>query len=361
MPPVQDSIRHSAAGGASVKGYDLRVRRVIEETPDASSIVFEVPAALESVFRYEAGQFVTLRITYAGTQLARCYSLSSSPDCNEEHKVTVKRVADGRVSNWINDSLREGNVVHVMPPGGLFTLKGGDRDLVFFAGGSGITPVISLIKSALATTSRTIRLIYANRDLASIIFRAELEALAARHPRRFTIQHHLDVDGGFLDPAGAAAHVCGHENAEFYLCGPAPFMDTVEFALRRMGVPASRTHIERFVSPPDHDAGTSEPASVNTFGDRDARSSVSVYLDGRTHDVPCERGETVLSAVQRAGLEPPFSCTDGFCGCCMAKLRAGNVRMKRNDFLSGKETSQGWVLTCQSVPLTSECSVEYPD
>ena len=150
--------------------------------------------------------------------------------------------------------------------------------------------------------------------------------------------------------------------AEFYVCGPAAFMDTVEAGLQSEGVDASRIHIERFVSPPDPDeleAAAAETAKA--AGDADAPSTISVFLDGKVHEVPYEKGQTVLSATQKAGLQPPFSCTDGFCGCCMAKLEAGEVKMINNDFLSPKEVSDGWVLTCQSVPVSTECSVKYPD
>lgn len=342
--------------------YDLRIARVIRETLDAVSIIFEVPRHLTHVFRYRAGQFVTLKIPYEGKELSRCYSLSSSPDCECEHKVTVKRVSQGRISNWLNENSRPGNTLKVLPPGGSFTLDDTTSPLVFFAGGSGITPVISLIKSALVTTDRLVRLIYANHDRPSIIFRMELDELAAAHSDRVQVVHHLDVDSSFLDAAGAARLVNDRLSAEFYVCGPGAFMDTVENALLGLRVDGARLHFERFVSPPDPPTGTHMNGPVESSPSAmQSPETISVYLDGRVHELRYEEGRTILATVQRAGLEPPFSCTEGFCGCCMAKLRSGRVRMIKNDFLSERELREGWVLTCQSVPESNVCNVEYPD
>jgi 3-ketosteroid 9alpha-monooxygenase subunit B len=340
--------------------YDLRIARVIRETADAISIVLEVPPSLAHAFKYRAGQFVTLKVPYEGLELSRCYSLASSPDCDQEHKVTVKRIPQGRVSNWLNAHARAGDVLKVLPPGGLFTLKESTSPLFFFGAGSGITPIIALIKTALATSSRVIRLVYANYDPASIIFKAELEELAAAHGDRLQLVHHLDVEVGFLDAAGVARVAGDRLASDFYVCGPAGFMDTVEKALLGAGVDPARLHFERFVSPPDPTPGEEQAVTAPSPGSQ-VPQVISVYLDGRTREVPYEAGQTILATVQRAGLEPPFSCTEGFCGCCMAKLRSGRVRMIKNDFLSQRELDDGWVLTCQSIPETSTCSVEYPD
>jgi 3-ketosteroid 9alpha-monooxygenase subunit B len=341
--------------------HELRVARVARETADALSIVFEVPPDLAHAFQYHAGQFLTLKIAHEGKELSRCYSLASSPDCDAEHKVTVKRVPDGRVSNWLVDNVRAGDVLRVAPPGGRFTLTKTDTPLVLFAAGSGITPVISLLKSALVTTGRPCKLVYANADVASIIFRAELDRIYADYGERFTLFHHLDVDRGFLRDTDIRGHVVDVLNGQFYVCGPGPFMDTVERALLALAVPAAALHFERFVSPPDPGATPAAAVYPASEGGEVAPKSIRVYLDGRTRELPYEQGKTVLATVQQAGLEPPFSCTEGFCGCCMARLRAGRVRLIRNDFLSPQELEEGWVLTCQSIPVSEECSVEYPD
>jgi 3-ketosteroid 9alpha-monooxygenase subunit B len=332
--------------------HDLRVARVIRETPDSSSIVFEIPSGLADLFRYESGQFLTLQVPHAGKTLYRCYSLASSPAVEGEHKVTVKRVADGRISNWLNDNLKEGDVVKVLPPAGHFVLAGEERDLLLFAGGSGITPVISILKTALAGSGRRVRLVYANRDEASIIFRKELDELQARYGDRLEIVHRLDVREGFVDDAAVRRQVEGCTARECYICGPGPFMDTVERTLLAAGVPASAVHIERFASLENED---------EVAGGAGPMRKVRLSLDGAEHTIEVREGETVLHAAKRAGLEPPSSCESGFCGCCMARLGCGKVHMLHNDFLSPAELEEGWVLTCQSVPETDDVAVEYPE
>lgn len=346
---------------ATAATHALRVAKVVRETVDACSIVFEIPEALRSAFRYRAGQFVTLHVPYGGKTLSRCYSLASSPDTDAEHKITIKRVAAGRISNWINDNVKAGDVLECLPPGGLFVLNDSTSDLVMFAGGSGITPVISLIKTALAKTARRIRLVYANRNLVSVIFRAELDALVARHPGRLEVIYRYDDSDGFADVHHVRAWAADRRGAECYVCGPAEFMSIVERGLIEEGVGADHIHIERFVSPPDPDEKASAEAATPAASTVGAPASISIHLDGKRHDVPYKEGQTVLVACQSAGLRPPFSCTEAFCGCCMAKLVSGQVRMKHNDFLSKKEVAQGWVLTCQSVPLTPDVEIRYPD
>ncbi|MFN2375428.1 MAG: 2Fe-2S iron-sulfur cluster-binding protein [Candidatus Binatia bacterium] len=332
--------------------HELRVGRVIAETADANSIVFEIPPALADVFRYRSGQFLTLQVPFAGKTLYRCYSLASSPAVEGEHKVTVKRVDGGRISNWLGDNLKAGDTVKVLPPAGHFVLGEGQADLLLFAGGSGITPVVSILKTALAETSRRVRLVYANRDEASIIFRSELDALAARYPDRLEVIHRLDIRDGFIDDAAVRRHGEGCAGREVFICGPGPFMDTVEKTLLAAAFPAAAVHIERFTSLVGDDAGA---------GDAAALRKAEITLDGARHVLEVRDGETVLHAAKRSGLEPPSSCESGFCGCCMAKLVRGKVRMLQNDFLSAAEVEEGWVLTCQAVPEGDDCVVEYPE
>jgi 3-ketosteroid 9alpha-monooxygenase subunit B len=332
--------------------HDLRVARVVRETADSTSIVFEIPPELAALFEYDSGQFLTLQIPHEGRTLYRCYSLASSPAVESEHKVTVKRVADGRISNWINENLKAGDTVKVLPPAGQFVLGANQCDLLLFAGGSGITPVISILKTALASSARRVRLVYANRDEPSIIFRNELDELAARYADRLEIVHRLDIRDGFIDDAAVERHCEGCSGRDVYICGPGPFMDTVERTLAAAGVPAESVHIERFTSIDSEDevSGSGAPAR-----------KVEMMLDGARQTVEVREGETVLHAAKRSGLEPPSSCESGFCGCCMAKLVRGKVHMLHNDFLSPSELEEGWVLTCQSVPDTDDVAVEYPD
>jgi ferredoxin-NADP reductase len=313
--------------------------------------VLDVPADLRDLFAYEAGQFCTFRVTVGGEPRIRCYSMSSSPAVDAELAVTVKRVPGGVVSNWMIDSLAPGDVVDVAAPAGFFRLGPGDGDVVAFAGGSGITPVFSLLKTGLVTTSRRFRLLYANRDHDSIIFRAALDALAEEHGDRLAVAHHLDVGNGFVGPHDVRRFVEEVGDAEYYVCGPTPFMDIVEDALAADGVGAGRIHIERFTPPPpDHVEPVAEPADG---------SRVTVELAGRTDSTDHRPGTTILQAARQMGMSPPFSCESGSCATCMARLVEGAATMHLNNALTDDEVEEGWVLTCQAVPTTPTVHVVY--
>jgi 3-ketosteroid 9alpha-monooxygenase subunit B len=344
---------------ATASCVELRVAEVIDETHDARSFVFEIPPESADAFHYEPGQFLSFKIPFEGHVLTRSYSLASSPHTDAAHKVTVKRVDEGRISNWMNDTVRVDSRLMVVPPAGLFVLNDASRKIVLFGGGSGITPVISIIKSALVSTERALKLVYANRDQRSVIFNEELEALRVAQPGRLEIVHSLDDTQGFLDRAAVKAHIGGDASSDFYLCGPGPFMATVEEALRELGVGHDRVHIERFVSPPDpgvHIEEVSEEVADETVAD-----TITVVLDGDTTEVPYQKGEKLLWAAREAGLEPPFSCEEGYCSCCMAKLLSGEVKMDTNDCLTPDLLNEGWVLTCQSRCVSGKVKIQYPD
>lgn len=227
--------------------HPLRVGEVERETADAVSFGLDVPAHLADTFAYRAGQFCNVRVEIGGRAHVRCYSMSSAPETDPVLRLTVKRVPDGLVSNWIHDHLDAGHLLEVGAPTGFFQLRpeDGDCDLVAYAAGSGITPVFSLLKSALATTRRRVRLLYANRDAAGTIFRAALDDLVSRHGGRLEVVHHLDIERGFVD-AVAARGFAGDPGSAYYLCGPSPFMHVVEEGLRAAGVEPGRVHVERF-------------------------------------------------------------------------------------------------------------------
>jgi len=335
----------------------LRVAEVIEETADAKSIVLDIPEDLRERFAYSAGQFLTFRVAVHGHRLVRCYSLASSPDesaLQSSQKVAVKRVIEGRVSNWMNDHVAVGDELEVMPPAGHFCLRETQTPIILFGGGSGITPIISIIKTALATTSRRIKLVYANRDDRSIIFKDELSALHAANPDQLEIVHRLDDLHGFVDEARVIQEVGPLTDADFYICGPGPFMDVVERGLGSCGIAEAQIFIERFESPTEH---VVEPAAVDSA----AGQSVTIKLDGNVTEIVVAEGETILSAARRLGLEPPFACEEAYCGCCMAKVTSGEVEMLMNDGgIKQNQIDAGWVLTCQGV-VKAPASIEYPD
>jgi 3-ketosteroid 9alpha-monooxygenase subunit B len=329
--------------------HPLAVADVVDETADARSFVLEVPPALQERFAYAAGQFCTFRATIGGEPVARCYSMSSSPDTGDPLTVTVKRVPGGRMSNWMNDALAPGDTIEVMPPTGRFVLRAAEAPIVAFAGGSGITPVLSIIKTALATTTREIALVYANRGPASVIFADALERLRVGSGGRLSVHHHFDSEKGFLDAAACAALIGDRTQADFYVCGPAPYMDVASAGLERRGVDPGRLFIERFelFDEPPAFTGTSETESI------------VVRLDGRKHSIGYEPGDTILEAVRRAGLKPPSACESGSCGTCMAYLVEGQVTMRVNNALEADEVEAGWVLTCQGIPTSREVVVDY--
>jgi 3-ketosteroid 9alpha-monooxygenase subunit B len=335
------------------ESFELRVAAIIEETSDARSIVLEVPDNLRGRFSCQAGQFLTFEIPWEGWTISRCYSLSSAPGVDEEFRVTVKRVPHGRASNWIHDRLRVGDPIRVRPPEGRFVLSAdaGASDLTLFAAGSGITPVLSLIKAALATTERRVLLVYANQHADSIIFGGELREIEARYPRRFMMRHHLDSEAGLPTVDGMRRVLAGREAGEFYVCGPAPFMEVVESALEQANVPLRHVHFERFVSLADPDrrsvvAGVARDAAVPEV--------VVIQLGGRKHTVPYVRGESLLAAARRAGLRPASSCEEGFCGSCLAQRERGDVAMRVHEALTVHEVAAGRVLLCQAYATSAE-------
>jgi ferredoxin-NADP reductase len=335
--------------------HPLRVRRVVDETHDTKSFVFDVPPELRDAFSYEAGQFCTFRIPLGDDELLRCYSMSSSPDVDDELTLTVKRVAGGRVSNWLLDEVAEGDELELTLPAGVFTLRDRATPIVAFAGGSGITPVVSVLKSALATTDRRVRLLYANRDERSVIFRAALDALAEHHGAQLEVVHHLDTEQGFVHSDLVREFVGDDLGADFYLCGPGPFMDVVEDALQLAGVPPEQVFVERFAFAASVRDEPPAPAPSEPV----VTESVTIVLGGKAHEVRYQPGETFLETARRAGLRAPFSCESGSCATCMARLEVGEAKMRVNNALMPDEVDEGWVLTCQGLPTSPTAKVVY--
>ena len=236
--------------------HALRVRAVVNETHDAKSLVFDVPPELAALFRYKPGQFLTLRLPVQGRHVPRCYSLSSAPAVDDSLRVTVKRVADGRGSNWICDHVQAGDLVEVLAPSGVFTPRSLDGDFLLLAGGSGITPVLSILRSALLEGSGRITLLYANRDERSVIFRDELKHLAAAYPTRLQVMHWLDSVQGVPSVAQLAELAKPFRHGQAFICGPGPYMDAAMAALQAIEMMPEQIHVERFASLPDEEDTT---------------------------------------------------------------------------------------------------------
>jgi 3-ketosteroid 9alpha-monooxygenase subunit B len=333
--------------------HQLRIAKIIQETPDARSFVLDVPADLADKFRYRAGQFLTFRVPHGEGAFDRCYSLSSAPEADGQMKVTVKRVAGGKGSNWFNEALQEGATIDALPPAGRFVLSDSAHPLLLFGGGSGITPMMALIKSALKSGARRMRLFYANRDKPSIIFDAELLALIASHPSRLEVIHHLDAEQGLTQPPEVLAALKGFEGAEAFLCGPGPFMDMVESTLLGAGMPRDRVRLERFEAS-GNDAVPVEQAEGDVIPDH-----ITIHFEGKTHKVPYKKGQTILEAARGGGLNPLSSCEEGFCASCAAKRIKGKVVLAKNDIYTDDDLANNWILTCQGHCFGPEVEITY--
>ena len=329
--------------------HRARVSRVIKETADARTYVL---APDETPFPYKAGQFCTFKVRVDGEDLYRSYSMSSAPETDSEMATTVKRVPGGKVSNWMLDNLVEGDEVTITRAAGTFCLTDTTGPLLGFGGGSGVTPILSLVKSALATTDRLVRLLCADKDRRSVIFDAVLDDLVARYPDRLSVVRHIDAENGLIDPAAVVEFVGADTDADCYVCGPEGFMSVVTAALPGPG----KVFIEDFDATPQ----THEPAAIPEKTE-DTGGTITIHIDRKKAEVPRVPGETLLDSARRAGVSPPFSCEAGNCGTCMARLSEGSATMKVNDALEPDEVEDGYVLTCQAIPDTPSVTVHYED
>ncbi len=341
---------------AQPKPLKVRVVEVVRETADAHSLVLEPVGEDRDRFGYRPGQFLTIRVptTRAGGA-ARCYSLCSSPVRDEKPKVTVKRTRGGYGSNWICDNVTEGDVLEVLRPSGTFTPVTLDEDLLLLAGGSGITPVMSILKSCLHAGTGAVTLIYANRDENSVIFRDELIALTGEYGERLTVVHWLESVQGLPTAAGLAALAGPYTGRETFVCGPGPFMDLAVTTLTGLGVPPARVNVERFSSL----AGDPFAGSGVVVDSSAPASTVEVELDGETTTVSWPRGNHLLDALLAAGLDAPFSCREGSCSACACVLVEGEVTLDHNEVLDGQDLADGLILACQAIPVSERLRITY--
>ncbi len=336
--------------------YTLEVSDVVVETPDARSVVFSIPPEHASAFSYRAGQFLTLRIPSDQTgSVARCYSLSTAPHENRV-QVTVKRT--GYASGWICDHLEPGMSLDVLAPAGVFCPSSMDEDFLLLAAGSGITPVMAILKSVLASGSGRVVLVYANRDERSVIFAAELAALASEYGSRLVVVHWLESLQGLPDVAslrGLAAPFVSHEA---FVCGPAPFMAAVRSALAQLGFARDRVHVEKYTSLSGNPFEAASPVVEEAPSD-ESPVSLTVSLDGVTRSVSWPRQRKLLDHLLEEGFDAPYSCREGQCSACACRLVSGEVKMLHNEVLDGEDIADGIVLACQSLPLTDDVSISY--
>ncbi|MEV6767683.1 ferredoxin--NADP reductase [Nocardia sp. NPDC051030] len=337
----------------------LRVSAVINETADSCSLVFDVPEELRERFTYQPGQFLTLRIPSELTgSVSRCYSLASSPYTDDKPKVTVKRTVDGYASNWVCDNVTAGSTLEVLPPSGVFTPKNLDEDLLLFAAGSGITPVMAILKSALARGNGRIVVVYANRDHESVIFAAELRELADKHPQRLVVIHWLEHLQGLPTADALATLTKPYAGFEAFMCGPKPFMDRVHDALGSIGMPRNRTHAEVFNSLSGDSFADVAPTELSDEEAADT-ASVEVELDGETHELTWPRSQTLVDIMLSKGLDVPYSCLEGECGSCACTVLEGTVEMENAEILDPEDIANGYILGCQARPVTDHLKIQF--
>jgi len=358
--------------------YPLKVEKVVHETKDATSFYLSVPKRYSKTFNYNAGQFITLRLMEHFHLSRRCYSLSSSPAVDEYLRITVKRINGGEVSNDLNDHINEGDTLLVLPPAGHFTLSTQTpANHLFFAGGSGITPILSMIQDLLTSKKEEKSLlVYANHDEESIIFKGLLDKLSETHGDRFEVVHVLSNPSrrwkgvkGRLTESSLETLLKKHAfdsglPTSYYLCGPQGFKEVVEEVLLARGVSSSDILYEKYYS---LEEAFEEPPSIKQEetslivgeGPEKEAQTVTVTYRNKTEEISYLSDESILDAALRKDLSVPFSCREGICGTCTAKLKSGKVKMEHHSALTDQEVKEKKILTCQAKPLTEKCHVDY--
>ena len=366
-------IRYEIKIRRSIKKFHfLPIVNVVEQTNDAKTFIFEVTDKLKEYYTYTSGQFIIIKTMIDNKEYKRSYSLSSSPYTNEKLQITVKRIQNGIVSNYLNDTLKKDDEILVFPPSGTFfkESKNNLNNYVFFAGGSGITPIYSIVKTLLIKdTNCHLMLIYANRNENSIIFKNELKELEQKHSDRFTITHILSnaseswngmqgrVDKDKMNAFLGNSDNYSVEQTEYYICGPSPFMELVEHELLNHKIPTKQIRLERFVSIGDNEEAIEVGnATAETTG---GTKKVFAIIDGKKNTVVCDENQNILDALLKAGIEAPYSCREGVCSTCLAKLISGRVKMKNHISLTDTDISENKVLTCQAIPLTNDIEIDY--
>ncbi len=352
------------------KFHTLTVNDVKRETADSVSIAFNIPPQLQPEYKFTQGQYLTLKLNVGGEEIRRSYSICSNPYTDNELRVAVKEVKDGKGSTMINRNLKVGDHVEVMTPmGNFYSLLSGanKKHYVLFAGGSGITPMMSIIKSVLYVEKQSkITLVYANRDEASVIFGTELVKLQELHKEKLSIHFVYDTPKNPIDAlysgmlttekVGALLEKFQLQSAdEVFICGPAPLMETIKNVLKAKNVKDEKVHIEYFSAVLDT---ISKAENANSGSGLTSKVTVIQYGIETQLDLASD-GSSILDAALDAGVDVPFACKGAVCCTCRAKVLEGKVTMDANFALTDKEVSQGYILTCQSHPITEKVIVDY--
>lgn len=358
---------------SSPKFHSLKVKQIKRETADAVSITLDVPSELKNDYSFTQGQYITFKKSFNGEEIRRSYSICSSP-LDNELRVGIKMVENGLFSTYANKELKEGDVLEVMTPMGMFFTElqaNNSKNYLAFAAGSGITPIMSIIKTTLAKESgSTFTLVYSNRNTGSIMFLEEIEALKNTYLERFTVFHLLSretVDVPVLN-GRISKEKCQElfdknlinlqNTSEIFICGPEDMIHAVKDTCTMRNFDSKHIHFELFSSPTQ--TGGVAKAAVQAQGSTEAKAAVSVKIDGITYQLELPyAGETILDAALKTGADLPFACKGGVCCTCRAKLTKGTASMDMNFSLEDDEVEKGYILTCQAHPTSEEVFVDF--
>lgn len=352
--------------------YPLKVSKAVKETSDATTFYFEVPSELESTFNYKAGQYLTFEVAINGEKVRRSYSLCTYSGVDAQPGVTVKQVEGGKMSTYLNQNVKEGDILSTMPPMGKFITEinpSHSKHYVLFGGGSGITPVMGIAKEVLNQEPNSkVTLVYANKNPDSVIFKDALIKLEANYSGRFKVLHSYDTAPftwfglkGMLTEEKVESIVKNKIGGAFdqyvyFICGPSPMMDVIKRGLTTLGVNKDNINIEYFSAPVNSEKTAETVVADASFS---GMAEITLHVYGKTHVIQCDENTTVLNAAMKQGIDPPYSCTVGVCTTCRAKVHSGAVQMLEREGLSDSEIKDGFVLTCQSVPRTNKIELTY--
>jgi len=342
--------------------HKLTIQQIIKETADAVSILFEIPAALKEQFSFVAGQYITIKKELNEKEVRRAYSICASPN-SKQLKVAVKAVEKGNFSVFATTKLKEGDVLDVAEPEGKFILEPTDaKNYIAFAAGSGITPVISMLKTVLENEpSSTFTLVYGNKTAESTIFKNELDLLAEKHPQQLNLQYVFSKDlksdskfGRINKEYTQLLLKKTFSNLSFdaaFLCGPEAMIQTVSEVLQENGMPKESVHFELFTA----------SNTVDSVAIPDGKSEITVLLDDEETTFTMEKTDDILAASLRNNLDAPYSCQGGICSSCLAKVTHGKAVMTKNNILTDSELEEGLILTCQAHPTTPTIHIDFDD
>jgi len=345
--------------------YQLTVSEIQQETKDSVSIIFNTPQDLKEKFKFIPGQYITIKKILAGQEVRRAYSICSSLKSNSI-KIAVKKVDNGLFSKYAVDELKTGDVLEVSRPEGRFDLMPNSKhayNYVAFAAGSGITPVLSMVKSVLEEEGKShFVLVYGNKKEADVMFKEQIDTLVLSYPNNFTVQYvysQYQEDGALFGRIDTSVLNFILNNKckdlkfdDYFLCGPEPMINLIKSNLLEKGVEEKNIHFELFSTAVDDKVG-----DANIEG----RTSVTVLLDDEEHTFEMDRGKTVLEVALKKGLDAPYSCQGGICSTCLGQIIKGKAVMDKNSILTDDEIDDGLILTCQAHPTTAAITIDYDD